>query len=448
MLWILIGYALVLMLVALFSLKYNRNFENFLVAGRQQPRFLIVASMLASTIGGGITMGTVSKAYTIGAAAFWFVAAGALAYLIQGIYLSKPVRDSEALTLPDLAGKLGGQPVRKLVAIIIVITWTGIAASQFLAASKILGTISGMSHSLAVCIAALFLLIYTLIGGQKSVLRTDFFQFGILAAAVLATVIYLYAAKTPAPGSVQIELFSKAFGPLDLIYYLIVVAGSYLVCPMMFGRLLSADSSKNARKASFISSAGMLIFAVVVTAIGLWARAVGFDANGSDPFSAILKNALPKWLGILMLFGVLAAILSTADTVLLTAAGILENDIIEKKSLFRVRLWIALIAAAGAIIALFNTDIIDLLLDTYQGYTSGIVPALFIAIVSINRRRLNSPLLFAAILSGYLLGSAGVFIPDTALQQLFAFAGLLLSTGLALLAYFKGSPAVPLKKAA
>ncbi len=440
MLWVLIVYGLVLMLIALLSLKYNKSFENFLVAGRQQPRVLIVASMLASTIGGGITMGTVGKAYAMGAAAFWFVAAGAIAHLIQGIYLSKPVRESEALTLPDLAGKLGGDAVRKLVAIIIVITWVGIAAGQFLAASKILGSISGMEHTAAVWVAAIFLLVYTLIGGQKSVLRTDLFQFGILAIAIIASVLYLYLAKTPAPGSVQIELFTKGFGPLDLAYYLVVVAGSYLICPMMFGRLLSADSSQNARKASFISSAGMFIFAVIVTAIGLWARATGFDAGGGDPFTAILQHALPKWLGILMLFGILAAILSTADTVLLTAAGIIENDILEKKSLLRVRLWIALIAVAGAIIALFNTDIIDLLLDTYQGYTSGIVPALFIAIVSIKKRRLNPRLLFAAILSGYILGSAGIFIPDAATQEILAFVGLALSAVLGLLAYAKGSP--------
>jgi len=439
--WILIGYGAILLSVALLSLKYNDSFDNFLVAGRVQPRFLIVASMLASTIGGGITIGTVSKAYTMGFAAFWFVAAGSLAHFLQGTFLSKPVRESEALTMPDLAGKLGGEAVRKLVAAVIVVTWVGIAAGQFLAASKVLSTMTGLSHPWAVAAAALFLLVYTLIGGQKSVLRTDFFQFGVLALALVATLAYLFIAKTPAPGSIQIELFSSQFGPLDLIYYLVVVAGSYFICPMMFGRILSADSPKNARKSSFISGTGMLIFAFAVTFIGLWARATGFDAGTLDPLNAIVKNALPPWLGAVMLLGILAAILSTADTILLTAAGIFENDILGKKSLARVRLWVAVIAVLGAIIALYKTDIVDLLLDTYQGYTSGIVPALFIAIVSIKRRKLEPGLLFSAIIGGYILGTAGTLLPDPTMQKLAAFAGFALSGVLAGLAYAKGKPA-------
>ena len=440
MTWILVAYGALLLAIALLSLKYNDSLDNFLVAGRKQPRFLIIASMLASTIGGGITIGTVSKAYTIGFAAFWFVAAGSLAHFLQGGLLSKKVRESEALTLPDLAGKLGGQATRKLVALIIVITWTGIAAGQFLAASKVLSTMTGLGHTWAVVVAAAFLLVYTLIGGQKSVLRTDFFQFGILAIALVVTLAWLYFAKAPAPGSVQIELFSDKFGPLDLIYYLVVVAGSYFICPMMFGRILSADSPSNARKASFTSAFGMLAFAFIVTFIGLWARATGFDAGKLDPFNAIIKNALPTWLGVVMLLGILAAILSTADTVLLTAAGILENDLIGKKSLPRTRLWVALVAVVGAVIALYETDIVDLLLETYQGYTSGIVPALLVAILAIGRKKLDPKLLFAAIISGYVLGFAGNFLPDPTMQKLAAFAGLAVSAILALIARARGEP--------
>jgi SSS family solute:Na+ symporter len=436
--WILAAYCALLLAIALFSLKYNDSFDNFLVAGRKQPQFLIIASMLASTIGGGITIGTVSKAYAMGFAAFWFVAAGSLAHFLQGGLLSKKVRESEALTLPDLAGKLGGRANQKLVAAIIVITWTGIAAGQFLAASKIVSTMTGMPHLWAVLASAAFLLVYTLIGGQKSVLRTDFFQFGVLAIAIVLTLAWLYIAKTPAAGSIQIELFSPKFSPLDLAYYLVVVAGSYFICPMMFGRILSADSPAHARKSSFISGTGMLLFAFAVTFIGLWARATGFDAGKLDPLNAIVRNVLPGWLGIVMLLGVLAAILSTADTVLLTAAGILENDLLGKKSLPRVRVWVAGIAVVGAIIALFKTDIVDLLLETYQGYTSGIVPALLVAILAIGKRKLEPKLLFAAILGGYLLGFGGNFLPGDTLPKLAAFAGFALSAILSLLAFSKG----------
>ena len=423
----LIVYMAVLLIVAILSSRRQASFQNFVLADRNQPRILIIGSMLASTIGGGLTLGTVSKAYAIGFPAFWFVASGALAHLIQGIFLSEKVRKTEALTLPDLAEKLSSPAVRRLTGSIIAITWTGIAAGQFLAVSKIISSITGMPHQWAVIGSASFLVIYTIIGGQKSILRTDLFQFGLLAIAILAAVAWLFGTTPLTLEALDIRLFSPKFGALDLLYYLVVVAGSYLICPMMFGRILSSDSPSSARKASFISALGMLIFAFAITSIGLWARASGIDFKGSDPLNALIGSVFPGWLSFLMLFGVLAAILSTADTVLLTAAGILEHDVLDGDSIHRTQFWVGLIAAAACAIALFETDIVDLLLKTYQGYTSGIVPALFIALAVRGKRMVKRSYLFVAIALGYALGTGGSLFASGNSQKVMAFVGILAS---------------------
>ncbi len=425
---ILIVYAVILLGIALVSRKYNTTIENFLVAGRGQRKALVVASMLASTIGGGITIGTVSNAHGMGFPAFWFVAAGAFAHFLQGALLSRRVRESEALTLPDLANRLLGPAVRMEISLIILITWTGISAAQFLAASKIVSTLTGMPHTYAVLSAAVFLVVYTLIGGQKSVLRTDLFQFGILAAAVLLTLGYLFLAKPPLPGSIRIELFTSRFGPLDLLYYIVVMGGSYFICPMMFSRILSADSPKNARKSSFLSGTGMLLFAFALTFIGLWARAAHPDLGGLDPLNAIAKTQIPAVLGMALVLGLLAAILSTADTVLLTAAGILEYDIFKRSRVAGVRVWTVAVGALGTGIALFQTDIIALLMRTYNGYTAGLVPALFVALMLPGGRRVRPAWGFAAIAAGYALGIAGSFTGSKLLPLL----GMGVSAGLSL----------------
>jgi len=329
---LLIVYGLVLLAIATASLKYNDTLDNFLVAGRSQKKVLVVASMLASTIGGGITIGTVTRAYNIGFPAFWFVAAGGIAHFLQGALLSRKVRETEAVTMPDLADKLVGPSLRSLTSLIVLVTWVGIATAQFVAASKIITGITGLSHQSAVIAAAVFLVVYTLIGGQKSVLRTDLFQFGVLSVALLATLAWLFLGSPPAAGTVRVELFNAKFGFLDLLYYVIVLGGSYFICPMMFSRILSADTPANARKSSYMSGAGMLAFALFVTFIGLWARASITDLGGLDPLNFMARNSLPGIVGTLLIFGLLAAILSTADTVLLTAAGVLEHDIFKKKT--------------------------------------------------------------------------------------------------------------------
>ncbi len=428
----LIVYGITLLYMAFRSSRGHDSFSSFVVAGRNQPRLLIIASMLASTIGGGLTLGTVSKAYGLGFPAFWFVASGAAAHLVQALFLSEKVRKTDALTLPDLAERLSTPSVRRLTAVIIVLTWTGIAAGQFLAASKIIGAITGFSHQWAVIVAASFLVLYTIIGGQKSILRTDFFQFGILAVSILIALAWLYGARPVEFSSLDIHLFSPKFGPLDLIYYLVVVAGSYLICPMMFGRILSSATPKDAKKASLASAAGMILFAFVITFLGLWAKASGLSVGTKDPLNAMIAQVFPGWLGFLLTFGILAAILSTADTVLLTAASVFEHDVLGGDSKLKTQGWVGAAGFAGAIIALYHTDIVDLLLKTYQGYTSGIVPALFVATVFSGKRKVRGSYLFIAILGGYALGLGGNLLPSPTGQKLMAFAGLLFSLGVSI----------------
>ncbi|MGD9940543.1 MAG: sodium:solute symporter [Clostridia bacterium] len=430
-------YGLVLLGVAFASLKYANTMDNFLVAGRSQKRVLVVASMLASTIGGGITIGTVTRAYNIGFPAFWFVAAGGIAHFLQGALLSEKVRATEAVTLPDLADKLIGPSMRVLTSVIILFTWTGIATAQFVAAAKVVTAITGMAHQPAVLAAAVFMVVYTLIGGQKSVLRTDLFQFGFLAASLLLVLGWLFVGSPPPAGSVPIEIFNANFDALDLLYYVVVLGGSYFICPMMFSRILSADSAANAKKSSYMSGFGMLAFALAITFVGLWARASITDLGGVDPLNFMARNSLPALLGGMLIFGLLAAILSTGDTVLLTAAGILENDLIHRKSVAGVRLWTVIIGAIAAFIALFQTDIIGILIKTYNGYTAGIVPALFVAIVLVGKRRLAPGLALAAVISGYALGLGGSFMKEgTMAAKLLPMAGLATSAILALLAAY------------
>ncbi|HWR11826.1 MAG TPA: sodium:solute symporter family protein [Rectinemataceae bacterium] len=428
----LFAYGAFLLSIAFHSSRRQHSFQDFVLADRNQPRILIIGSMLASTIGGGLTLGTVSKAYAIGFPAFWFVAAGALAHLAQGAFLSEKVRKTEALTLPDLAEKLSSPAVKRLTGVIIVLTWTGIAAGQFLAASKVLSSITGLSHQWAVIAAASFLVIYTIMGGQGSILKTDLFQFGVLAIAVLAACGWLFGTRPLSIAALDLHFFSEKFGLLDLLYYLVVVAGSYLICPMMFGRILSSDTPTSARKASYTSALGMFIFAIVITSIGLWARASGLDFGGVDPLNAMIGSVFPSWLSVLMVFGILAAILSTADTVLLTAAGIFEHDVLGGSSLYRTQAWVGIIAAFATVIALFKTDIVDLLLETYQGYTSGIVPALFIALVVGGKKRVRSGFLFAAIACGYALGFSGNVFAGGVAQKIMAFAGIVASSLIAI----------------
>jgi len=102
-----------------------------------------------------------------------------------------------------------------------------------------------------------------------------------------------------------------------------------------------------------------------------------------------------------------------------------------------VRLWVIAVGAVAALIALFQTDIIGILIKTYNGYTAGIVPAFFVAIVLSGKRKLNPAWTLAAVAVGYVLGTAGSFMQEgTPAAKLLPMAGLAASTMLSLIAAF------------
>ncbi|MFA6508206.1 MAG: hypothetical protein WCT14_19030, partial [Treponemataceae bacterium] len=145
-------------------------------------------------------------------------------------------------------------------------------------------------------------------------------------------------------------------------------------------------------------------------------------------------------LGGLLVMGLLAAILSTADTVLITAAGIAQNDLVKRASVTGVRLWTVGIGLIAACIALFQRDVIAILMKTYNGYTAGLVPALFVALVYANfkdgasERRPNAHLFSAAIICGYALGVAGSFSKGD-LSKALPLVGMFVSAVLSLAAF-------------
>jgi len=176
---------------------------------------------------------------------------------------------------------------------------------------------------------------------------------------------------------------------------------------------------------------------LVITFIGLWAGASALDLGGVDPLNFIAHNSVPGFLGGFLIFGLLAAILSTADTVLLTAAGVLEHDLLKRSTVAGARFWVVAVGAVGAGIALFQTDIIGILIKTYNGYTAGIVPALTVAIVLSGKRKLQPTLTFAAIVVGYALGLSGSFMKEgTMAAKMLPMLGLTVSAALSLAAAY------------
>lgn len=420
----LILYVALLLGFGFLERKKIRNFDDFIVSGRNQGTGAVTYSILATCVGASATLGVVDTARTIGFPAFWWLGAGALGLLLQALFLARKVREVDAYTLPDLAERLMGRETRVLISAVVVLAWTGIIAAQFVAGARLLSAFGGVAPSVSILITAFVIIVYSAMGGQASVMKTDRVQFAVLAGALIFTLFYLFRTEGVPLGEIRFEWVNSGFSPKDLLYYLFVVGGSYFVCPLLFSRILTARDAKRARRAAFWSAAGLAGISLVITLIGIWAAFHVDPAFKGDVLGYIVAEKLPRAGGILLLLGLVSAIISSADTCLFAVASIVEYDILRREEIRGTRLVIGVVGILSALLALKNPDIISLLIQAYAVFTAGIVPPVAVALIMWQRRKIHVGCRVAAIVAGGLLG----LIANLTGMDMIALAGMAVST--------------------
>ncbi len=419
---LLIIYFLALSFICLRDFFKVKNLDDYVVAGRRQSAALVFMSLMATVLGASATVGIAARAEKIGFAAFWWLGVGAIGLFLQGIFLSQKVHDLKVRTLPEIAEKCVGKSGRKLVALIIAVSWIGIIAAQFAALAGFIGLVLGHEAGKeVVLITAAIVIIYTLLGGQLSVVRTDALQFTILSLGFLLAAIYLFGgfsgleskaaiitAENPSKTLVtfgNFALLNEKFTFPDLLMMTFTVGGAYFLGPDVISRNLVAKEAGAAKKAVLAGSLAIIIFSILIVSLGMWAATYVPDslAMGTNPLFRLV-SLLPLPLAGLLSVGLLSALLSSADTCLINSAAILGSDIIGTQRIAVLRLLVIVIGALATFLALLGHDIIALLTIAYSVYTPGIVAPLALAIMTHKKYAIRKPLWYAGVCLGGLFG--------------------------------------------
>jgi len=440
---LLLIYFFVLGFICIRDLFKVKNFDDYVVAGRKQSSPFVFMSLMATVLGASATVGIAARAESIGFAAFWWLAVGAIGFWFQAAFLSKPVHDLDVRTLPEIAEKTVGKTGRKLVALIIAVSWIGIIAAQFAAVAGFIGLVLGHdAGTQSVLITAVIVIVYTLLGGQLSVVRTDALQFGILTLGFFAAAVYLFggfsgaenaalqtaenlAASSSTAGNAGLTTFgnfnllNEKFGASDLAIMLFTIGGAYFLGPDVISRNLVAKDATSARKAVVAGSFAILAFSVIIVLLGMWAATYAPATAGSatNPLFRLASGVLPLPLAALLAVGLLSALLSSADTCLINSAAIFGSDILNTRRISVVRISVVVIGIIATYLALQGKDIIGLLTMAYSVYTPGIVAPLAVAIIAHKKFKVKKTLWYAGVIIGGLFGLIPAILASTAKIQ-------------------------------
>ncbi len=376
------------------SSKRIRGTESFFVADRKGGSLLVTGSLTATIMGGSSTIGMAGLGFEKGLVGAWWLLVGVVGLLVLAFTLAARVRRYASLTLPELLGDQYDTGVKLAASIIISIAWLGIIAGQMVAAGKILDVLIPGYLDLMIPLSAVVFIIYTILGGQYSILRTDAVQSAILLLGIFIC-LPLSIGEAGGLESLRFNLGASYFSfPTNsygnwtyVVTLLLMVGSTYVVGPDIYSRLFCARDEGVARNSAATAAVIMIPLAFSITLIGMSAKAIAPGISPEGAFPTVVRDVLPMGINALVIAGLLSAVMSSADTCLLTTSTIISADIIkpcvkdglsDEQLLFISRALIVLIGLLSLGIAVKLKGVIKALLLGYTIYSSGLVlPVVF-----------------------------------------------------------------------
>ncbi len=430
-------YFLAVITIGVVSRKKAQGPDDFFVAGRKGSSLLITGSLLATIVGGSATVGMAGLGFSQGLTGAWWLLVGSIGLIVLGLFLAKKVREFGLYTLPEMVEKQYDGRIALAASVLIIVAWVGIIAGQIIAAGKILSVLGIGSPLLWMVLFTVVFVVYTILGGQYAVIRTDTLQAGIIFIGIfggLALVLSRIGGFSGLKNSLSPEQFafplSSQFGGKELITFLLLIGLTYVVGPDMYSRLFCAKDTKTAKTSALWTALLLIPSAFGITVIGMGASVLLPQISPEQAFPAVIKEVLSPFLGGIILAALLCAVMSSADTCLLSASTILTVDIIGKfkpslsqRKILLLSRWVIVILGLGSLaLALALKGVISALLFAYTIYTCGLILPVIASLYK-NRLKVTPTAALVAIIGG---GSAALISKLYAIEYL-DIGGLLIS---------------------
>ncbi|MBQ1815332.1 MAG: sodium/proline symporter PutP [Ruminococcus sp.] len=447
-------YMIVMIVIGFVYSKSTKNNEDYFLGGRNLGGWTAALSAQASDMSGWLLMGLPGSVYLAGTGEVWIAIGLLIGTILNWFIVSSRLRKytikaGNSLTIPSFFQNRyhDKKGVVKIVsAIIIAIFFAVYTASAFSSGAKLFATLFGNETNFnsvyltGLIIAALVILVYTFMGGFKAVCTTDFIQGMLMIIAILSVPIIAYAILTFNTSFSDALTANGVQNPGNFLNFLKNDDGKnvsavsiisnlgwglgYFGMPHILVRFMAIRNEHEVKKSRTIAITWVVISLAASCFIGLVARgflASQLDATQSETaFIRLIQqlftnNGVLIFIGGVFLCGILAAIMSTADSQLLVTAsavsedmykGVIKKNATEKSALFVGKIAVIVVAVIAFFIALDpNSSIMGLVSDAWAGFGSAFGPVILLALFW---KRSN----LAGAVSGMAVGALTVIVWD------------------------------------
>jgi SSS family solute:Na+ symporter/sodium/proline symporter len=368
--------------------------------------------MVATWIGTGSIFANAEKTYRVGIAA-WILPVGALFGIWVLSRLAGRARGLKQITIQDLLEKRYNSTARIFGVVALVIAYTTIVSYQYRAAGAVLNlTLPELDYEHSVMVAAGFIIAYTAIAGMLSIAYIGVIQGVTMITGVsLALPVFLYRAGGVSGMYERLDQSHfELIGPIGWVAALGLVLPPFLLVlgdANMYQRFFSARSSGVAKRAVLWALVGIAFMemAIILTAWVASSLEPGLEIPGRV-IAFASRDHLPLALGALMLTTIMAIVLSTAGSYLLSPATALIRDVYqrfvnpgasERSLVVLLRLMVVVLGVVAYFLSTLSEEFLSVALLAYTIYGAAITPAL---IASFYWKRATATGAVASIITG------------------------------------------------
>ncbi|XP_060682928.1 high affinity choline transporter 1-like [Hemiscyllium ocellatum] len=366
--------------------------EVAMIGGRNIGTLVGIFTMTATWVGGGFINGIAEIVYLPHRGLSWAQApiTYCLNLILGGLFFAKPMRTNQYVTMMDPLQIKFGKVMSSLLLIPAILGDIFWSAAILAALGATMTVILDIETYLTILISACVVIIYTLLGGLYSVAYTDVMQMIFIIISLWLCVPFTI--KNPAVGDIKYTMVNEHYqspwiGKIEVkqigrwIDDLLYMSLGGIPWQVYFQRVLAASSVSQAQKTSYV--AGVLCFILSLPSIIIGAVAVSTDWNqtsyglptpnerqeASMILPIVLQYLCPIYISILGIGAIAAAVMSSADSSLLSASSMFAHNIyktiIRKKAAEKEVIWVmrtavVLFGAAATTLALLTNSIYGL----------------------------------------------------------------------------------------
>lgn len=372
---IILLYLVICLVIGLFKYSKINNIKEYALGIKKFPLSVLIATLFATFIDSSMTIGIVEKVYIIGISFIFVQLIAPIFWIISAKIFSKRIgKFIGCVSISDIMEKLYGTSGKWITNVASLCISIGSIAIQISALSYMFEYFLGIERVIGSIVGAVIIISYSLLGGIRAVAMTDLFQFIIFFIAIPTACAEAYHDVGGYSGLINalpksylsiIPTKEHMLFVLSLFFFILIPDTRGIVIQ----RFLIAKDTVTLKKVLYITAALHFCLAIIICLSGLIIRAKSPDIDPNTAFLYMINHYLGTGLIGLMVAGMLAVIMSTADSWINTSSILCAHDIIKKikpqisnqQELLIARVSSIFITALSIVLVLSQDSIFDLL---------------------------------------------------------------------------------------